>query len=572
MRRRFARRTASARSDSLTAAAVKSRLTLASLIAFSLTIGGSACTFIVDSNGDQCSNSADCAAKGPAFAGLVCTERRVCERVPCTSNDECIARNGGEPSICRQVDRVCAKLFSEDCKAFLGDPTDLHDDNTVWFGTLLPIIGDDASTGIPNQNGIELARRDFKVAANGLPPLSAAGKRRPIAFVSCNDAADAERAARHLVNDVKVPAIIGPAFSGITIKVATNVTIPGGVLIISGSATSPYITKLDDKGLVWRTAPPDTVQSVAIGLLLSSKVEPDLRDTTTGVLKGSDQLRLAVANKGDAYGTGLAGALGEKLQFNGGKSATANGSNYLQSDYGDPGDPANTKPDEKYAATVKAILAFKPHVIIIAGTGEGVTKIFDPIEKGWAASGASYKPRWILADGGQVPELWNLVGSNNELRKRILGTVPGTTSPLYDAFALRYKSTFTDGTAPDQYTAAFYDATYVLVYATAFNGTKPLTGQNLNESLKHLVPPGVAIDVGQAGISAAFTTLGQGKNIDYTGASGPLDFDTATGEAESDIQIWCVDDGGTGKAIGFKNSTAFYNATTHKLQGTVSCP
>jgi hypothetical protein len=42
--------------------------------------------------------------------------------------------------------------------------------------------------------------------------------------------------ARHLIEEVRVPAIIGPAFSGVTLDGAAEVAIPEGALLLSASA------------------------------------------------------------------------------------------------------------------------------------------------------------------------------------------------------------------------------------------------------------------------------------------------------------------------------------------------
>jgi ABC-type branched-subunit amino acid transport system substrate-binding protein len=541
-------------------------------LVFALVAGVDACTLLVDASIEQCSTTADCLGKGAAFSGTVCTDKKICEQPPCTSNKDCAAYFGSDYAICRK-DNVCVKLFSEDCKKILGDPAMVLDDNTIWLGTMLPVIDTYKTLGLPLQNGVEIAQRDFKTTTNGLPPATAGGARRPYAFVACHDLADPVRAATHLVDDLRVPAIIGPAFSGVLIKIATTITIPKGVLIMSPSATSPFISGLADNGLVWRTAPPDTVQAVAIAFAMSAKVEPDLRAGTPPVLKTLDPLRLAVVHKGDAYGKGLADALFAKVLFNG-KTAAQNDSdgNYKRIDYGDPDDPANTDPKSKYQAAVATTLAFKPHVVIVVGTTEGVTDIFGPIESGWSA-GTVYRPRFVLTDGAQVPELTKLVGSNADLRKRTIGTVPGTTSEQFKNFASRYRADpLTADTNPDQYTAAAYDAAYLLAYAIAAVGPQPITGATLAEGLKRMVPPGRAIEIGPGPINDAFAELAAGKNIDVNGVSGPLDFDVKTGEAESDIQIWCIDINTSGMAVGFKNSGAYYDSKTKTLVGTVVCP
>src|SRR5690606_27407083 len=147
------------------------------------------------------------------------------------------------------------------------------------LGALGPTEGASAATGQAEQTGIKLAISDFEQASNGLPPNQVGGAPRPIVLVGCNDGSDGDAAvaaAQHLV-DVGVPAIIGAAYSGITIKVATEVTIPGQVLLISPSATSVAITDLADNGLVWRTAPSDVFQALAMTLYVPT-IEAALRE------------------------------------------------------------------------------------------------------------------------------------------------------------------------------------------------------------------------------------------------------------------------------------------------------
>ena len=83
-------------------------------------------------------------------------------------------------------------------------------------------------------------------------------------LVECDDSASASRAATHLVDRVRVPVILGAGASGTTLTVAQEVTIPKGVLLFAPSATSPALTTLQDNGLVWRSAPSDALQAVAL--------------------------------------------------------------------------------------------------------------------------------------------------------------------------------------------------------------------------------------------------------------------------------------------------------------------
>lgn len=517
-----------------------------------------ACSFVVDTSADQCESHADCDALGGAFVGAVCTKDKTC-LAACTTSRACADALGG-PAICHRDTSKCAPLLSQDCQTILQEPGALDKENPVILGILMPQTGENAQSMKPRVNAIELARRHIHKANSGLPPGVSGGATRPLVLLSCTDADDALRAARHLANVVRVPAIIGPAFSGVTTSVASQVTIPSGVLVISPSATSPTLTDLADNGLVWRTAPSDVLQATAMIKLVEEHVEKDVRAALA--LPMTAEIKLAVVHKGDAYGAGLGNALFKGLRFNG-KTPAAQADNYLQIDYGDPlkvKDPA-----ANYAKAVSDLVAFKPHVIITVGTTEAVTEVFAKVEEKWTDS---TRPRHIVADGLQVPELVERIGANDQLRRRVYGTIGAATGENYDAFVNEYKLNFPD-TQADSYAAGAYDATLLVSYAIAAAGNTPLKGSVVNAGLKKTAMSGGGVPVIRSGyedINKAFAAM-PGTGIDYEGASGPLNFDPVTGEAPADIQIWCV----SAKAS-FVPSGLTFSASSGALQGTINCP
>lgn len=531
-----------------------------------MVVGGPACSFLVDSAPEQCQTDADCAAKGAAFASTVCSAQNTCV-FSCTSNAACIERAGGAPSICHTDTGACAPLLSQDCPKVLMDPGDLEK-GAIVLGLLLPQTGTDASSTVSQVNAVELARREIQKVAAGVPGARADAPPRPLAFVSCTDNEDPVRAARHLVDVVRVPAILGPGFSGVTTTVATEVTIPAGVLTISPSATSPTLSDLADRGLVWRTAPPDTYQAFAMAQLVEQFVEPEVRKTYG--LVATDEIRLAVVHKGDAYGLGLANALFKSLVFNG-RSPAANGDAYVQIDYGDPqklsADELKTRTD----SAVDQLLAIKPHVLISIGTTEAVTDVFGPLEARWPASEPT-RARHVVADGLQVPQLLSAIAANDALRSRVRGTIGGTTGGTFDLFKNAYAREFSDGSSPDSYSASAYDAAYLLAFAVAGAGDRPLTGAVIDEGLRRTAPdvrrPKVVVGPDQ--VNKGFGEMRK-DGIDFDGASGPLDFDVEKGEAAADIQIWCVT-AKSGSADGFVSTGAHFDARTGLLQGAPLCP
>ena len=518
------------------------------------------CSFVVDSKADQCESSADCTSRGGAFVGAICTRDKTC-LATCTTNLGCIEAVGG-PAICVKETAKCAPLLSPDCQTILQEPNAIEKDNAVVIGILMPQTGENAASMKPRVNAMELARRHIHKANSGLPGIGG-GASRPLVLLSCTDANDSLRAARHLAEVVHVPAIIGPAFSGVTTTVAKEVTIPRGVLVISPSATSPTLTDLADNGLVWRTAPSDVLQATAMIQLVQKELEPAVRTTLT--LTATDKIRMVVVHKGDAYGAGLGSALFNGLRFNG-VSPSMNGETlYRQFDYGDP--QKVTDIAAKYKSTVEEIVKFKPHIIITVGTTEAVTEIFSKVETQWTES--AFKPRHIVADGLQVPELLARIGSDDALRMRVFGTIGAATGATYDSFVNEYKLNFGSDTRADSYSAGAYDATLLVSYAIAAAGSKPLKGSVINEGLKKTAATGGApvIQAGYQDINKSFAAMA-GTGIDYNGASGPLNFDPVTGEAPADIQIWCIKPG----AAGYAPSGYNFAAASGVIEGKLACP
>lgn len=521
-----------------------------------------ACSFLVDSSADQCTTNGDCTSKGGAFAGSVCGADHTCV-IKCTTNKAC-AEQAGQPAICVKATGFCSALKSEDCQTIFQEPGALDRDDAVLLGMMFPMSGENAASEKSRINAVELARRHIHKSASGLPGVGG-GPSRPLVLLACDDAKDPVRAANHLAKDLRVPAIVGPAFSGVTTTVAKEVTIPAGTLVISPSATSPTLTDLADNGLVWRTAPSDVIQSLAMVQVVGTKLEPEVRTALS--LTASDKIRVAVVHKGDAYGTGLATALFKTLKFNG-ATAAANADDYKQLDYGDPQKTAAADQAATYKKTVDAIVAFKPHILVTIGTTEAVSEIFAKVEAGWTDP---VRPRHLVSDGLQVPEMLAQVGTNDQLRRRVLGTIPGVPGANYEGFKVAFDGAFPD-TPADSYSAGAYDATLLLGFAIASVGNKPLTGALINEGLKRTIPGPKAVlvnaDVNE--INKGFTAMA-GDGIDFNGASGPLDFDPATGEAPADIQIWCLK-AASGKPFAFSPSGLVFGAKTNALDGTFACP
>jgi branched-chain amino acid transport system substrate-binding protein len=475
----------------------------------------------------------------------------------CSVNADC-SRARGDTWVCRR-DKVCVNLQSPDCPRVVGD---YQSDDAVLFGALVPLTGEDAPVGQAEVNAIWLAVTDFKGSNAGLPPAPGSSARRPLAVVICDDASRIDvgaRAASYLANEVGVPAIIGSNFSGVTINVATKVTIPAGTLLISPGATSPDITNMPDNNLVWRTIASGAVEAVRVAALVDD-LEADVRARleASQVIAAGDPLKLDIVYKGDAYGRGFTEATLPVLRLNGaGATDAVNRPYFKESDYGNPGDPTAGPP--RYAETVSDLVAREPHIIIAYGINEVFANIIGPVEQAW--KNPAYRPYWVFSHSqfnGAVTEFLRNNDPSGDVRRRMIGTIGGSSySQGYSVFRLLYEGRVNDGTVPNSFGASnAYDAVYLLAYSTVLAGAAPLTGSALAAGFGRLTPPGDRVSVGSADINRTFGLITAGKNADIEGSSGPLDFDLATGDINSQVEVWCVPL--AGGAPGAPSATPFH--------------
>jgi ABC-type branched-subunit amino acid transport system substrate-binding protein len=218
-------------------------------------------------------------------------------------------------------------------------------DGVLKLGTILPQTGSLAFLGPPEFAGFDLALADINAAGGvlGQPVEGIKGDSGDTTTDTASKTVD-----RLLAEDVD--AIIGAASSGVTLTVIDKVT-SAGVVLFSPANTSPALSDYADKGLYFRTAPPDIYQ----GDVLGQKVLQDGNQT------------VAILALNDAYGTGLADAA-ESTIVNGG------GEVVIKTIY----DPTAASFDTE----VDAVVAADPDAIIIIGFDESAKILRSMVEKG----------------------------------------------------------------------------------------------------------------------------------------------------------------------------------------------
>lgn len=312
-----------------------------------------------------------------------------------------------------------------------------------------------------------------------------------------------------LVNVEQVVAIVGPSCSGETNGLVQSVTIPAGVVNISDSATAPSISALKDNDVVFRVAASDAYQGVALaGLALK-----------TGYKK------IAVTYSNDDYNSGLAAEFA--------KAFTAQGGTVT----------ANLKHEPKqasYRAEVTTLAEGKPDALAVFAYygSSGITILKNAIEAGAFS-------KFMGADGMFAKEVLEQVGAD-ALKGNIQITQAASDpdSASYKAFADAYKAgTKFDPAAP--FAAHGYDATFLMAMAIEKAGSADRS--KIAAALREVAnAPGEPIMPGEW--AKAKKLIDEGKDVDYVGATGPIEFD-ANGDVTGIYSVNTVDADGKYKLV-----------------------
>ncbi|MFO0750462.1 MAG: ABC transporter substrate-binding protein [Myxococcota bacterium] len=459
-------------------------------------LGHSGCSLSLDFD-DECSADADCDPKGK---GLRC------------DSGFCVARDLVETT------GACNQLYG-------ADPRTSAPGSVILLGTLLPKSGALGAFGGGMDNGVHMAVDEINQSGGLL------GKK--LGVLACDDGTDvaqAEAAARHLIDVGGVKAIIGAGASSVTIETFTAVAKAARVLMMSPSATSPAISNQSDDGLLWRTVPSDAVQGRAIAEYIVHR----------------NFKVIVVVSRNDTYGNGLAAAIQTRLCT--GTTFRCTPDTFMTRIY-NPTDKSTEQVGEQTAA-VAFIEQKDPDAVVLAGyVPDGIAFLNLAAGKGF---------QFILTDGMRDTDLLGLDGSqvpiqDPAIKCTLVGTNPASPSgPLFDLFAPRYEGIFHE--PPGTFVANSYDAAYLLAFAYAAAAGSGITdpdGRALAEGLARLsnkslcegVPcvPAVVVGVDDFGTGIGTLSANATSEIDVQGISGPLDFDATHGEAPSGIEMWRLD-------------------------------
>ncbi|MEV0584917.1 ABC transporter substrate-binding protein [Nonomuraea sp. NPDC050310] len=366
-------------------------------------------------------------------------------------------------------------------------------DGTLTIGTLLPQTGSLAFLGPPEFAGVDLAVKEINDAGGVL------GK--PVAKIHTDSGDTTTNIASQSVDKLlaqKADAIIGAASSSVSESVIDKIT-GAGTVHFSPANTSDKFTTIQDNGLYFRTAPPDVLQGRVLGDLV--------------LADGSDTVGILAMQ--DSYGTGLADNVTKAIEGGGGTVAE-------RVDY----DPKAAD----FSADVAKIKAKNPKAIVLIGFEETAKLVQELVKQGLTAD----KYKWYMVDGNTSNT--NYVKMPKGTLKGVKGTIPGAASP--EAFQAKLKE-INPELADFSYAPESYDAANLV--ALAAEAAKSDAGEDIAKKLAEVSKGGEKC----TDFKSCNELMKAGKDIDYEGVSGPIEFNDAGDPAVATIGIYEYADNNT---------------------------
>lgn len=353
----------------------------------------------------------------------------------------------------------------------------------LTIGDLVPLSGDLADFGPPGRKAADVAVDQIKQA------IKESGVDHTVKIVHEDTQTEAQatvQAGRKVVGE-DASCIAGAWASGDTIPLARSVSIREDVLQISPASTSDEITGLEDSGLINRTPPPDSFQGPALAQAIAED------------LGGADGKTVNIGARNDAYGTGLADTFSTAWEDMGG---TVNAKVIY-----DPEQPS-------YNSEAGQIVKGNPDSFVIIDFPETYSNVGPAL----ARTGNFDTSKAWVTDGLISGDLAESAGANsvNGLR----GTAPG--APEQGTAAKAFDQAYSKAGGPDRMTfdAQNFDAVILCYLAAVAAGSTE--GADMADALQDVTGPGGTKYTFEQ-LPEAIKALQNGEDIDYEGASGPID-------------------------------------------------
>jgi ABC-type branched-subunit amino acid transport system substrate-binding protein len=371
------------------------------------------------------------------------------------------------------------------------------------IGDLVPLTGDLSVFGPPGRKAADLSVEQIKAAVGEV----GSDIRVSVEHADTETASQAAvQAARRLISN-GASCLTGAWASANTIPVGTSVAARQRVPQISPASTSAEISTLDDNGFVFRTAPSDNLQGVA----LAETVEEEL---------GGTDFTVSLAARNDAYGEGFINRFKESWEARGG--ATTGPVLY------DPQQPS-------YNSEAGQIVSGNPDAYVIIDFPDTYARMGAALARtGEFDAGTLFTADGLAAD--EIPE-----GVPERAIVGARGTRPGT--PQTGEAVERFDQLFEEagGPARGTFDAQNFDAVMMCFLAATAAGSSE--GTDIQKALRDVSgPPGAKFSFLE--LADAVRALQEGRDIDFDGVTGPIDWDENGDPTTATYEVWTYGDDG----------------------------
>jgi ABC-type branched-subunit amino acid transport system substrate-binding protein len=353
----------------------------------------------------------------------------------------------------------------------------------VKIGDLVPISGYEEPFGATGQKATDLATNEIRLA------IKKSKADHTISISHQNYRSD-PKLATELAAKLEqggTSCLVGPWSTAAVIPVATDVAVKKKIPEITPGASNDALDTLEVGGYLSRTIAPARLQGKALATLIAHE------------LGGARKKKVSVAALANIYGKDLVESFGAAWRKLGGKIST-------EVIYG------QNLPD--YAKQARQLVAKKPDAFAFFDFQDNYTRVATELVKTgkWKASKSFATDSLALSTFGQAG------GSTVE---GLRGVAPSW--PRHGASAQAFQRLWAAGPPPryrQPYDAQAFDAV-VLCYLSAV-AAGSTDGAEMRQWVRQISsPPGIKYSWRQ--LPQAIQALEAGKDIDYEGASGPID-------------------------------------------------
>jgi branched-chain amino acid transport system substrate-binding protein len=367
-------------------------------------------------------------------------------------------------------------------------------------GAILPLTGSLAFLSPPMVAGFWAAVNEVnanggvngsKITVTGIKDEGSGGTSPTFAGIA---------ATAHIAEGTQV--IIGTASSGRALSIYKQ-TSGAGALLISPSNTDITLSDVDDNGLYFRTAPSDLLQ----GRVLAQKILAD------------GKKKVAIIYLQDPYGTGLKNTA--KTALTAGKAKVK--------------EFAFAPSETNFTSIVNSVKAYNPDAVVVISYDE-FTKIAPLMKSKGFKGNQVYLVDGNMSNYGTSASFgtW-LVGAQ--------GTLPGAdpNATFRAKLVAAYEAKEDKELIDTIYGAESYDA--VIVAALAAIQAKSNKTADIKANMASVTSGGTKVTTFKAAVAA----LKAGTNIDYDGASGPIQLDSKGNPTRAYMGIYKFGSKGTYK-------------------------